>query len=151
MSEAHRENMVVCYAGLIQDVETVKFLVYKFELVPHKAYDIHSGAFLQVKKSYYKKKVLYAYQNNSHLIIWHSHPFASHACFSAIDNENDIEQGSYLDKKLPELYFIAMLSGQRSTSARVFCKEKIFKEIDRLTILGQQGYTQIIEPNNRKR
>jgi len=151
LREVTRENMVFCWAGHILDNDTTRFLVYKFESVPHEEFDVHSGSYIQIKKYFYQDKVRFAYKNKSHLIIWHSHPFANNAYFSATDNENDNQQGKYLNKKIPKLYFIAMLSGQKSTSARIYCKNNSIRNIDRLTILSRQGYAQIFQNNNEKK
>ena len=139
LHELNRENMVICLSGLTQTSSELRFLVYHHEKVSTEAFDIHSGAFLQVKNSFFREKVIQAFNNNSHLIIWHSHPFTDIAQFSPTDDGNDTEQGKYLQKKIPRMYFIAMVAGQQNTLARIFSSDQCLQSINHIAVFGQNG------------
>ena len=150
LKEYNRENMVICLAGIKKSNRETTFLIQNFQAVPHEAFDIHSKVFLKVKKRYYKQRVLEAYNSNLHLIVWHSHPFCNIAHFSQTDLENDKEQGEYLKKKIPHLFFVALVSGRENTLGRVYTNNGL-QFIDNITIISKQGIKTITRESKCKK
>jgi len=142
LKELNCENMVIGYCGINKIGKVITFLVQSIIEVPTQAFDVHSRVFLQVKKEYWRERVLEAHNNNLHILVWHSHPFSNIASFSTTDFLNDMEQGFYLLKKLPHLFFLALVSGRENTLARIYTNGNL-QEINNIKLISKRGYKSI--------
>ena len=48
------------------------------------------------------------------------------------------------------MYFLAMVSGQGNTIARIYSKQHSLLYVNQLKVLGQQGMIEIIQPHEEK-
>lgn len=138
LKNQQQENIAVLYCGYSKYKNDFQLLVRDVWLIEDADLKVHYRTGLEFTEEMYRKILLRCRDSFTSIIIAHSHPFAEHAWFSPIDDENDLDHGKFIKQKLPDIYYGNLVVAQKDYKARIFNKEKeLFEDIQELRTLGK--------------
>jgi len=137
---APEEGMCILFTGLMSTDTGPNFLVKYMLPVDAQDLDVQSHSYLQLKSDVYQRVLTFADRTGLNLVVCHTHPFAEDQVeFSSIDTASDLENGRYIQDKIPEIRAASLVRSRKSARARYYDpRTNDLVDIEEIKVVGPQ-------------